>query len=223
MRADADLSQRGQALLLAELLERLDLDDVTLVMNDWGGPQFLVNEGRTDRVGKLVMVACEAFDNFPPKPVKPLAALVALPGGTWLLTKFMRTTFFRHNPRTYGVLSKHGIPDEVLDDWFAPSANNKHIRRDLAKFGTSAPKRAVLLDWSESLREFDRPVLVVWADEDRMMPREHGRRLADLFPQGRLVEIHDSWTLIPEDQPEDLANAMLKFLADTGTPPSPGN
>ena len=37
MRPDADLSMGGQAALVAELLERLDLRDVTLVMSDWGG------------------------------------------------------------------------------------------------------------------------------------------------------------------------------------------
>ncbi|MBE1463675.1 pimeloyl-ACP methyl ester carboxylesterase [Kibdelosporangium phytohabitans] len=221
MRPDADLSQRGQALILAEFLDRLDLTDVTLVMNDWGGAQFIVSEGKAHRIGRLVMVACEAFDNFPPPPVKPLVALVSVPGGAWLLTKLMRTKFFRHNRHTYGVLSKRGIPDEILDDWFAPSARDKHIRRDLAKFGTSAPRRPVLLNWSKHLRQFDRPALIVWATEDRMMPREHGHRLAELLPHGRLVEIRDSWTLIPEDQPEKLADAMLDFLADTGAIPVP--
>ena len=32
-----------------------------------------------------------------------------------------------------------------------------------------------------------------------MMPREHGRRLAELLPEGRLLEIEDSCTLIAED------------------------
>ncbi|GAA1957769.1 alpha/beta hydrolase [Amycolatopsis minnesotensis] len=213
MKADADLSQRGQALLLAELLERLGLTDVTLIMNDWGGPQFLISEGRAQRVGRLVMVACEAFDNFPPKPARPLAALCRVPGGPWLLTKLLGTKPFRHK---YGELSKHGIPGDVLDDWFAPATRSKEIRRDLAKFATSAPSRAVLLDWSERLREFDRPALVVWAADDRMMPAEHGRRLAELLPLGRLVEIADTSTLIPEDQPRNLADALVKFLADTG-------
>ena len=40
-----------------------------------------------------------------------------------------------------------------------------------------------------------------------MMPAEHGRRLAELLPQARLVEIADSYTLIPEDQPAVLAAA----------------
>jgi len=55
----------------------------------------------------------------------------------------------------------------------------------------------------------------VWAKEDRVMPREHGRRLAELFPQGRLVEISGSYTLIPEDQPGRLAHAIREFVRDT--------
>ncbi|WP_020672260.1 alpha/beta fold hydrolase [Amycolatopsis nigrescens] len=218
MKPDADLSQRGQALLLAEFLERLGLTEVTLIMNDWGGAQFMISERRADRVGRLVMVACEAFDNFPPKPVRPLLRMVALPGGTWLLMRLLSTKFFRHNPRAYGVLSLRGIPDEVLDDWFAPATNGPHrraIRRDLAKFATSSPPRQVLLEWSGRLREFDRPALVVWATDDRMLPRDHGARLAELLPQGRLVEIDGSSTLIPEDQPERLAETLTKFLAET--------
>jgi pimeloyl-ACP methyl ester carboxylesterase len=46
-----------------------------------------------------------------------------------------------------------------------------------------------------------------------MMPNEHGRRLADAFPNGRLVELPDCYTLIPEDQPLELAAAMKQFLA----------
>ncbi|WP_372499999.1 alpha/beta fold hydrolase [Streptomyces sudanensis] len=64
MRPDADLSHRGVARLLGEFTERLGLDDVTLVLNDWGGGQFLVLE-EGHRVARMVLVACEAFDNFP--------------------------------------------------------------------------------------------------------------------------------------------------------------
>ncbi|MFI5606935.1 alpha/beta fold hydrolase [Amycolatopsis sp. NPDC051903] len=212
MREDADLSQRGQALLVGELLERLGLEDVTLVLNDWGGPQFLLSEGRAERVGRLVLVACEAFDNFPPPPARPLVQLAKVPGGVWLLMRLLGTKFFRHHEKAYGGLSKHGIPDEVLDSWFAPATRDGKIRRDLAKFAVSTPEREVLLRWTARLGDFDRPVLVVWAPEDRMMPRAHGRRLAELFPQGRLVEITDSWTLVPEDQPERLAEVLREFL-----------
>ncbi|GAB3829400.1 alpha/beta fold hydrolase [Kribbella italica] len=216
MRADADLSERGVALLLGEFFEALELDDVCLIMNDWGGPQFLVTEGRADRVGRLVMVACEAFDNFPPGPAKPLSKVVALPGGAWLLLKLLNLKWFRHLPAGFGGLSLTRVPDSVMDDWFAPASKNRAIRRDFKKFATSAPSRRTLLEWSTRLSDFDRPALIVWATQDKFMPRDHGPRLAELFPQGRLVEIEDSATLIPEDQPERLAAVLEEFLAGTG-------
>jgi len=56
---------------------------------------------------------------------------------------------------------------------------------------------------------------VIWASEDRVMPPEHGRRLAELLPHGRLIEIADSYTLIPEDQPGELAHEIRHFVHDT--------
>jgi pimeloyl-ACP methyl ester carboxylesterase len=219
MNPDADLSHRGVARLLGEFIERLGLDEVTLVLNDWGGGQFLVSDEQGRRVARLVLVACEAFDNFPPGPAKALATVCRVPGGVWLLTRLMRIPSFRNNRNGYGGMSLRGIPDEVMDDWFAPATRSRAIRRDFAKFATSAPKRETLLAWSERLGDFDRPVLVVWATEDRLMPREHGPRLAELYPKGRLVEIADSSTLVPEDQPERLAEVLTDFLIGTGAEP----
>ena len=53
---------------------------------------------------------------------------------------------------------------------------------------------------------------MVWARQDRLMPREHGPRLAALYPRGRLVEIDDSAALVPEDQPERLAEVSVDFM-----------
>jgi hypothetical protein len=44
------------------------------------------------------------------------------------------------------------------------------------------------------------------------MPRDHGRRLAALFTDAKLVEIEDSYTLIPEDQPDRLARELRAFV-----------
>ncbi|WP_215456281.1 alpha/beta fold hydrolase [Streptomyces sp. ATCC 21386] len=219
MRPDADLSHRGVARLLGEFMERLGLEDVTLVLNDWGGGQFLVTEERGHRVGRLVLVACEAFDNFPPGAAKAVAKVCGVPGGVWLLTRLMRVPAFRDHRGGYGGMSLRGIPPEIMADWFGPATRSRAVRRDFAKFATSAPGRATLLEWSERLRKYDRPVLVVWATEDRLMPREHGPRLAELYPKGRLVEIADSSTLVPEDQPERLAQVLREFLRETGAEP----
>ncbi|MET8212048.1 alpha/beta hydrolase, partial [Streptomyces sp. NPDC005373] len=77
----------------------------------------------------------------------------------------------------------------------------------------------VLLRAAEHLPVFDRPALIVWARDDRVMPLAHGRRLAELLPQGRLVEIEDSYTLVPLDQPTELASAVREFTCVPGPDP----
>ena len=65
MHADADLSPNGLARLVSEFLDRLELDDVTLVGNDTGGAlvQLLAGDGAT-RVGRIALVSCDAFDTM---------------------------------------------------------------------------------------------------------------------------------------------------------------
>ncbi len=47
------------------------------------------------------------------------------------------------------------------------------------------------------------------------MPIEHGRRLAEILPQGRLVEVADNCTLLPQDRPAALVEHIGAFLAET--------
>lgn len=129
--------------------------------------------------------------------------------------RLLGTRLFRHHPKLYGGLSRRGVPDAMLDEWFAPATASAEIRRDLTKFATSAPDRATLLRWSEALRGFTGPALVVWATDDTMMPAEHGPRLVATLPDARLVLIDNSATLIPIDQPDRLAEALLTFLRET--------
>jgi pimeloyl-ACP methyl ester carboxylesterase len=217
MLAGADLSIDGIALLVAEFLERLDLQDVTLIMNDWGGPQLLVYHNRTERIGRLVLVACEAFDNFPPGvPGRRLAKLAATPGGFGLQSLLMRSAAVRRS--VAATLVKHPVPDEMLRDWFGPFIRDREVRQDLRSYCLSVPLDSGR-NWSAVLARFDKPALVVWAPEDQMMPPVHGRRLADLLPDGRLVEIPDSYTVIPLDQPQRLAGSVSAFMRSTADRP----
>lgn len=218
MRPDADLSMRGIARLLGELLEKLDLRDATVALNDWGGPLLLASNGGGERIGRLVVTSCEAFDNVPPGlPGRMVGLAAKLPGGLNAALQPMRLRPLRRSPLTFGWMSKRPIPNEVVDTWLEPALTQRAIRRDLRKYaGSSAEGSRDLLAATGRLRDFRGPALVAWASEDRVMPPEHGRRLADLLPDGRLVEIDDSYTLIPEDRPAELAAHVREFMERTG-------
>jgi pimeloyl-ACP methyl ester carboxylesterase len=215
MHADADLSMRGVAEILGQFMAGLDLREVTLAMNDWGGAQLLIGGEHDARIARLALCACEAFDNVPPKgPAQMLPYLARIPGGLAMALMPFRFDRLRRLPMTYGWLSRRPVPREIMDRWFGPVCSQRQIRRDLRKYVTGSAQAArELLAASAALGSFERPALVAWATEDRMMPRDHGRRLAELLPRGRLVEIEDSYTLIPEDQPARLAAHMRELLA----------
>ena len=195
---------------------------MTLVQNDWGGAQVLIALGDTSRLARLVITSSEAFDNYPPRPARVITLLARVPGGLAMLMNLLRFRAVRRAPGSWGWMSKRPVPDEVMDAWFRPATTDRAIRRDLAKYATSVPSRQVLLDWAGRSATFGRPVLIVWAGQDRMMPRDHGRRLAGVFPDARLVEIDDSYTLLPEDQPERLTEVIREFLATAPTAPRTG-
>jgi pimeloyl-ACP methyl ester carboxylesterase len=213
----ADLSLLGQVRLLAEFLDALGLTDVVLVGNDWGGPHMLVPQGLAGRVGRLVLVSCEAFDNLPPGlPGRMLGLSARLPGGLSLTAWSLRVPPLRRLPLSFGWMAKRPIPADVVDGWMRSLRTQAAVRRDFRKYARGIPPKRDLIAATEALRDFDRPTLVVWAAEDKVMPPEHGRRLAELLPRGRLVEIADSYTLVPLDQPARLAGLLRDFARDGG-------
>jgi pimeloyl-ACP methyl ester carboxylesterase len=217
MPAGADLSLPGVARLVAELLDRLDLRDVLLVGNDTGGAIAQLVAGREDtaaRVSRLALISCEAFDNLPPGLTGRTLALTAkLPPSVFrLFMQQMRLRPARRLPIAFGRLTKRG--DAITARWIRPVLDVPGIARDTVRVLRAAfADKRLLVRAAEDLTGFDRPALVVWATGDRVMPPAHGHRLAELLPRGRLVEIPDSYTLIPLDQPGRLTTVMREFAS----------
>jgi pimeloyl-ACP methyl ester carboxylesterase len=215
MKPDADLSVDGVAKLVADLLEALDLRDVTIVGNDSGGAIAQVVAARySERVGRLVLTTCDAYDVFPPALFSYLRVLPWVPGLIALLAKSMlRMKALRNLPLAYGLLAKSGIPDEIAKSYVEPCATNPAIRRDLAKFArTISP--SLTLQVAKELRSFDRPVLLLWTPEDRFFPLSLAQRFLEDLPNARLVTIDDAYVFVAEDQPERVAREIAGFGAE---------
>ena len=214
LRADADLSLRGIGRIVAEFLERLDLRDVVLCFNDWGGAQTMIADGNVERVAKLVLVSCETDRNYPPGLAGNAAWLSCkLPGGLQAMRLTLLRPRLRRLPMIYGQMSKRGIPQALMRSWLEP-LKRAEIRRDLRKYaGDAMNGKRDIRAATPALASFERPVLVVWDSEGKMMPAAEGRRLAGSFPDSRFVELPDCYTLIPLDQPEALAEEIRSFAA----------
>jgi pimeloyl-ACP methyl ester carboxylesterase len=211
MHRKADLSPPGLARLIADFISALDLHGVTVVGNDTGAALVqMLMAMHPERVSRVVLTSGDALECFFPPMFALLPVLARLPGWTWLLAQALRPRLLHRLPMTYGWLSMRPVPSQVMDSYLLPSRRRRGIRRDLRRFLRGVHRRHTLAA-AASFGAFDRPVLLAWAEQDRLFPISLARRLAGLLPAAELVTIAGSRTFIPEDQPTALAGLIAEF------------
>ena len=214
MRPGTDLTLVGQVKSLADLLDALDVEDATLVHADWGGGLFLTAHGLDGRVGRQIVLPCEAFDNFPPGLPGRMAALAArIPGGVSLACRQLRVGWLRRTPLMLGQMARRPLDDALVRSWTEPALRNPQVRRDLVTYARTKFDKASLIRDTEALRDFEGDALVLWSPDNKVMPPAHGRRLADLFDRGTYAEVPGAYVLSMLDEPEAVALRMGRFLA----------
>jgi pimeloyl-ACP methyl ester carboxylesterase len=212
MERHADLSPLGLARLIAELLDRLELDDVTLVGNDTGGALCqLVAAHHPERVGRLVLTNCDAFEKFPPPAFKPVVSVMKLPGAIAGFGLVGRLRPMRRASMSIMKLTVEPVPDALVKAWVSP-LRDPGVRRDLRRVlqGIS-PEHT--LDAAKRLEQFDRPTLLVWGMRDRFFPFSDAERLAATIPGARIERIENARTFVELDAPDRLAELVAQFAA----------
>jgi len=211
MREDADLTMPGMVDIAADFLDALDLNDVTLVVTDWGGALFLTDVGRDKRVARLVICPSEAFENFPPGFPGRVAWLASRNTLTVSLAmRQLKIGWLRRQWLMFGQMAKKPVPQDIVDEWLAAGLADRRIRRDLVKYCRTKFDAAELIRATNRLADFDGDVLVLWS-RNPVMPDDHATRLAELTG-GTLRYIDDANVLVMLDQPEQTATEIGKFL-----------
>jgi pimeloyl-ACP methyl ester carboxylesterase len=209
---EADLRPPAVADLVADALEHLGLDDVTLVGNDTGGAicQLVITK-HPERIGRLVLTSCDAFDNFPPKLIKPMVPLLRIPGAFAAMLAPTRVEAVRN--RVFRAFVRRPIEQEAVDSYALPALRDAGVRRDVRKFLIGLDKRYTL-EAAEGFRDFRKPALIAWSREDKLFPSEHAERLARALPDSRLEWIDDSLFFSPEDRPDRVADLIGSFVGE---------
>lgn len=211
---DIDLSPHGAADLIADAIVALDLDHVTLVGNDSGGAiaQMVVTR-RPERIGRLVLTSCDAFQLFPPAMFKPLLVGARVPGFVAVLTNAMRLHAPRRLPAAFGWLTHAPIDRDAEDSYVLPAAQSAAIRKDTARFLRGIDSRYTL-EAGELLKDLEIPALLAWSKDDRFFKSELVERLERTIPNARIEWIPRARTFSPEDNPTALAAAIGAFARE---------
>jgi pimeloyl-ACP methyl ester carboxylesterase len=210
---DADLSPPSLARLIADFIAALDLERVTLVGNDTGGALCqLVAVNHPERIGRLVLTPCDAFEHFPPPAFAPLVSAAKVPGSVFAILQSMRAPAARRLPMAYGWLMKR-YDSELTASWIAPALASKELRAQIAAILKGFSPRHTL-GAAERFGEFDKPVLIAWAPEDRFFKLADAERLRAAFPHARLERIEESYTFVMLDQPERTVQLIAEFARE---------
>ena len=215
MHPNAKLTPPALAYLIAEFIAALDLEEVTLVGNNTGGAlcQIVITQ-HPDRISRLVLTNCDAFENFLPLFFRPLQWAAHIPGFTFVLAQALRLRWLRTSPLALGWLVKYPVDSAIVESYARPIIANAGVRHDVTKVLKGISARYTL-EAAEKFGNFKRPVLLAWADEDRFFTVGYAKRLRNSFPNAQLRTIQDSATFVPEDQPEVLAQLIKAFISDT--------
>lgn len=210
MNPDADLSPPGIASLIAEFLERLELEDVTIVGNDSGGAiSQILTANHSRRIGRLALTNCDTHENFPPGIFKAMPPLAKLPGGMQAMAAPFRIPAVAR--RAFAPFARTKIPDDLIASWMRPATQDSGVMHDTKKVTAGMNKRHTLAA-AKKLQTSDIPLRLLWAPGDRFFPIKYAERLASEVPNSQIVQIENAKTFVPLDQPQRVADELAAFI-----------
>lgn len=215
MGPEVDVSPSGVARIVADLMRELDLRDVTLVGNDTGGAICqLVISGHPERVGRLVLTNCDAYEAFLPQLLSPFQY-----GARFFGIRFVDLVAWALRARVaqralVKTVALRRVDDTTLDANMGPLIRDPEVRQDLQRFLASVSSRYTL-EAARSFPGFDRPVLIAWGLSDFFFSPRLALRMQHDFPHARLEAIPRSRAFVPEDRPGRLAELIEEFSQES--------
>jgi non-heme chloroperoxidase len=196
---------------LAELLKALDLRDVVLVGHSTGGGEVARYIGRhgTERVAKAVLVGA-----VPPLMVKTDANPGGLPMSVFddFRKQYLadRAQFFLDIPTGpfYGF-NRPGakVSEGLIRSWWTQGmmSGHKNAYDCIAAFSET--------DFTEDLKKFDVPTLILHGDDDQIVPIKNSALLSAKLVKGAKLKVYPGGAHALGDTSKDELNAdLLAFI-----------
>ena len=200
------------AAVLEQLVEQLGLSDVTIMVQDWGGPiGFAVATRRPDRFTAFVIGNTWAWPKADP--------------GTQLFSRLLGGPIGGYLIQQRNVFVEKVIPGNVKRRTLAPEVMNAYrgpfptpdSRRPIHVFPREIlHSRPFLAEIERGLAKLrDRPALLVWPTKDIAFREPERKRWEQLFPNHRTVILDGAGHYIQEDAPEEIVSAIRAWAPAT--------
>ncbi|VAW61513.1 Haloalkane dehalogenase 2 [hydrothermal vent metagenome] len=201
-----------QAEAMTAFVEHLDLEGITMMVQDWGGPiGFAIAERYPERFDRFIIGNTWAW----PLERSGQKAFSTLMGG-W--------------PGQFAAWCCNGVLHFFMSKGMEKDLSDAEMAMYLAPFKERAARTpthvfpAQLLDADAFLQKVynnlsrlaDRPVLIVWGLEDFAFQEPERDRFRKLFADHQSVLLENAGHFIQEDAPEEITRAILAWYPSKG-------
>ncbi len=213
---DGNYSLSGHIANLTRLIDALGLRDVTLVMQDWGGPIGLGwAVDHPERVKRLVILNTWAFRVPEGSRINPLLDLFRQPAVGEALVQGLN--LFVEGFLPAGIWRKE-ILNEIMPAYRTPFPDwNSRIGtlkfpRDIP-IGDAHPSASAMGHIQDNLGKLKVPTLIVWALQDPAFPNQLFDVWKSIYPHADAHTIENAGHFLQEDAPEQIVSYIEAFLA----------
>ncbi|QFT90388.1 2-hydroxy-6-oxo-6-(2'-aminophenyl)hexa-2,4-dienoic acid hydrolase [Bacillus sp. THAF10] len=197
-------SYENLARVVLELLAKLSIEKTVLIGHSMGGQICLnMSKQKPEVVDKVVLLCSSGYLK---RLNRPLIFSSRIPY-FYLYLKFW---LVRQGPikNLLNVVYDHNLIDDEMIAGYTEPFYDDQIFHALTRMIRDREGDLA----SEILKKIETPSLLIWGEEDKVVPVEIGRRLHGDLPNSQLITYKNTGHLLPEEKPEHVHENIMKFL-----------
>ena len=201
-------SYEGHARSISRFVEELDLRDVTVVVQDWGGPiGFKLCVEQPERIARLVVLNTGIGAWTPPEEWLRFRAGVRRIGTKIESGRLVRRML--EQPVTDEVIAAYDAPFPV------PESRVAVVQfPELVPTSPDHPTAPAMLEVRKQLASFEQPALVLFCDSDPIFSRRAAEVMAELLPNAELdPPVDGAGHFLQEDRGEVVGRRIAEWLS----------
>lgn len=210
---DGHYSVQDQAELIYQFIQYHDLKSLTLIGTSYGGAVSLMVttmlcEMDPGRLSKLILIDSAGYDESLPWHLK----LLKTPVLGWLSIHLPPAKASTRRVLRYVYYNRRLITKEQIDTYSKPIKSSRARQALLQTARQAVPKN--IDELTPKYKDICVPTLIVWGEEDKVIPVKIGRMLAEAIPDSKLVVLPEVGHAPHEEAPEKTIPLILGFLKD---------
>jgi haloalkane dehalogenase len=195
---------------ITRLVQKLDLRNITLVVQDWGGPlgfRFAVEN--PERVAKIVVMNTGIGARAPGEEWLRFQAFMRRVGTEIVAGQLIRLSLVQ--PTSDEIIAGYDAPFPV------PESRIGIVQfPELVATSADHPSGPAMLVVRDRLRELDRPALVLFSDSDPIFSRQAAELMSEILMNADLdPPVEGAGHFLQEDRGEVLGKRIASWLAQT--------